>query len=59
MDWDAARAHCKEKNWKWTLNLINKYQNKYGIEVVIIDYIGHIESDKLSYKLIVVNSVDI
>ena len=26
MDWDAARAHCKEKNWKWTLDLIEEYQ---------------------------------
>ena len=26
MDWDAARAHCKEKNWNWTLDLINTYQ---------------------------------
>ena len=28
MDWDAARAHCKEKNWKWTLDLIDKYQKE-------------------------------
>ena len=25
MHWDAARAHCKEKNWKWTLDLIDNY----------------------------------
>ena len=28
MDWDAARVHCKEKNWKWTLDLIDKYQKE-------------------------------
>ena len=28
MDWDAARAHSKEKNWKWTLDLINTYQKE-------------------------------
>ena len=28
MDWNAARAHCEEKNWKWTLDLINKYQKE-------------------------------
>ena len=28
MDWNAAQAHCKEKNWKWTLNLIDKYQKE-------------------------------
>ena len=28
MDWDAARAHCKEKNGKWTLDLIDKYQKE-------------------------------
>ena len=28
MDWDAARAQCKEKNWKWTLDLIDKYQKE-------------------------------
>ena len=28
MDWDAARAHCKEKNWNWTLDLIDTYQKE-------------------------------
>ena len=28
MDWEAARAHCKEKDWKWTLDLIDKYQKE-------------------------------
>ena len=40
----------KPKNISKVISLINKYHNKYGIQVVIIDYIGHIESDKLSYK---------
>ena len=22
MDWDAARKHCIERDWKWTLDLI-------------------------------------
>ena len=43
-------THNKPKNISKVISLINKYQSKYGIEVVIIDYIGHIESDKLSYK---------
>ena len=28
MNWDAAREHCKEKNWKWTLDLIENYQKE-------------------------------
>ena len=28
MDWDAARAQCKEEKWKWTLDLIDKYQKE-------------------------------
>ena len=28
MDWDSASAYCKEKNWKWTLALIDKYQKE-------------------------------
>ena len=28
MDWDAARKHCTERYWKWTLNLINEYQKE-------------------------------
>ncbi|KZR82387.1 hypothetical protein PMIT1342_00856 [Prochlorococcus marinus str. MIT 1342] len=28
MDWDAARKHCTERDWKWTLNLIGEYQKE-------------------------------
>ena len=28
MDWNAARKYCKEKDWKWTLDLIDKYQKE-------------------------------
>ena len=28
MDQDAARVHCRDKNWKWTLDLIDKYQKE-------------------------------
>ncbi len=28
MDWEKARAHCKENNWRWTLDLINTYQKE-------------------------------
>ena len=28
MDWNAARKHCQEKDWKWTLALIDKYQKE-------------------------------
>ena len=28
MDWDAARKHCTERDWKWTLNLIDEYQKE-------------------------------
>ena len=26
MDWESARKHCKEKNWQWSLELINQAQ---------------------------------
>jgi len=28
MDWNMARTHCKKKDWKWTLDLIDKYQKE-------------------------------
>ncbi len=28
MDWNAAKEHCSERNWKWTLGLIEKCQNE-------------------------------
>ena len=28
MDWDAARKHCTERDWKWTLGLIDEYQKE-------------------------------
>ena len=28
IDWNIARKHCTEKNWKWTLDLIDKYQKE-------------------------------
>ena len=28
MDWNAARQSCTEKDWKWTMDLIDKYQNE-------------------------------
>ena len=28
MDWNAARKYCQEKDWKWTLDLIDKYQKE-------------------------------
>ena len=28
MDWQAAKEHCKEKNWEWSLNLINKAEKE-------------------------------
>ena len=28
MDWNAARQHCQEKDWTWTLDLIDKYQKE-------------------------------
>ena len=26
MDWDSAKQHCNERNWQWTLELINQVQ---------------------------------
>ena len=43
-------THNKPKNINKVISLINKHHSKHGIQVVIIDYIGHIEADKLSYK---------
>ncbi len=28
MDWNGARKHCQEKDWQWTLDLIDKYQKE-------------------------------
>ena len=28
MDWDAAKKHCEDKNWQWSLDLINQAQNE-------------------------------
>tara|TARA_B100000131_G_C17579002_1_gene394251 strand:+ start:243 stop:422 length:180 start_codon:yes stop_codon:yes gene_type:complete len=28
MDWQAARKHCEERNWKWSLELINQAENE-------------------------------
>ena len=28
MDWDAARKHCTDRDWKWTLNLIAECQKE-------------------------------
>ena len=28
MDWDAARKHCIERSWAWTLDLIDEYQKE-------------------------------
>ena len=28
MNWDAAKKHCTERDWKWTLNLIAEYQKE-------------------------------
>ena len=28
MDWESARKHCKEKDWQWSLELINQAQQE-------------------------------
>jgi len=28
MDWNAARKHFQEKDWKWTLDFIDNYQKE-------------------------------
>ena len=28
MDWDSARQHCSERNWNWSLELINQAQKE-------------------------------
>ncbi len=28
MDWTSAKLHCKERNWKWSLDLINQAQQE-------------------------------
>jgi len=43
-------THNKSKNINKIVSLINKYKAKFGIKLVIIDYIGHIDGDKLSMK---------
>ena len=29
MDWEAARKHCTEKDWKWTMDLIDKCEKEF------------------------------
>ncbi len=43
-------THNKSKNINKIISLINKYHSKYGIKLVIIDYIGHIDGDERSMK---------
>ena len=28
MDWESARKYCTERNWKWSLELIDQVQNE-------------------------------
>ena len=28
MDWDSAKRHCNERNWQWSLKLINQAQKE-------------------------------
>ena len=28
MDWDSAKQHCTERNWHWSLELINQVQKE-------------------------------
>ncbi len=28
MDWQSAKQHCKERDWQWSLDLINKVQKE-------------------------------
>ena len=28
MDWDYAKKHCNERNWEWSLELINQAQKE-------------------------------
>ena len=28
MEWESAKKHCIERNWKWSLDLISKAQKE-------------------------------
>lgn len=28
MDWNTARKHCTDRDWKWAIDLINKCQTE-------------------------------
>ncbi len=28
MDWESARRHCKERNWQWSLDLIDRAEKE-------------------------------
>ncbi len=28
MDWESAKKHCKDRNWDWTLSIINQAQKE-------------------------------
>ncbi len=31
MDWEAARKYCNERNWEWSLELINQAEDEINI----------------------------
>ncbi len=28
MDWESSKKHCAERNWQWSLDLINQAQKE-------------------------------
>ena len=28
MNWEPEKAHCKERNWTWTLDLIERFEKE-------------------------------
>ena len=31
MDWEAAKRHCIEKNWKWSFALVEQAQKEFKV----------------------------
>ncbi len=29
MNWEAAKEHCKKRNWEWTLEFIEKSEKEF------------------------------
>ncbi len=48
MDWNSARQHCKERNWKWSLALIEQAEKEMK---ELEDKVKRYEDQQKAYRL--------